>query len=129
MPGKDQGRYEAQTFDPFTNSAQWSRRFIGLKLFMALAEQGEAGYAEMIDHQARMGDVLRESLRHTGWRIVNSTPLPLVCFTREGLVPSRFLAASANAKSRGCRKRGSTGFPVCAHASPVSGPPNRTSIG
>jgi aromatic-L-amino-acid decarboxylase len=37
--------------------------------------------------------VLRDALRASGWSIVNSTPLPLVCFTREGLVPSRFLAA------------------------------------
>jgi hypothetical protein len=47
----------------------------------------------MIEHQARMGDVLRESLARAGWRIVNSTPLPLVCFTRGGLIASEFLAA------------------------------------
>ncbi len=81
------------TFDPLTNSAQWSRRFIGLKLFLSLAEQGEAGYAEMIDRQTRMGALLRELLRATGWRIVNQTPLPLVCFTREGLVPTNLLAS------------------------------------
>jgi aromatic-L-amino-acid decarboxylase len=79
--------------DPYTTSVQWSRRFIGLKLFLALAERGESGYVEMIDHQARMGDVLRASLRRAGWRIVNATPLPLVCFTRENLVTSRFLTA------------------------------------
>jgi aromatic-L-amino-acid decarboxylase len=45
----------------------------------------------MIEHQARMGDVLRETLTHAGWRIVNTTPLPVVCFTREGLVTSSFL--------------------------------------
>ncbi len=39
----------------------------------------------MIEHQTRMGHVLRESLRASGWRIVNTTPLPLVCFTRDGL--------------------------------------------
>ena len=39
-----------------------------------------------------MGDVLRRSLERTGWRIVNKTPLPLVCFTRDGLVTSKFLA-------------------------------------
>jgi len=77
--------------DPYTTSIQWSRRFIGLKLFMALAEHGEAGYVEMIEHQARMGDVLRDALARAGWRIVNDTPLPLVCFTRDGLVPARFL--------------------------------------
>ena len=46
----------------------------------------------MIEHQARMGDVLRASIERAGWRIVNSTPLPLVCFTRDGLVVSKFLA-------------------------------------
>jgi hypothetical protein len=40
-----------------------------------------------------MGDVLRERLIATGWRIMNDTPLPLVCFTRDGLVPSTLLAA------------------------------------
>jgi glutamate/tyrosine decarboxylase-like PLP-dependent enzyme len=89
MPGKKIG----PVFDPYTNSAQWSRRFIGLKLFMALAQQGEAGYAEMIEHQTRMGNLLRDALRASGWSILNSTPLPLVCFTREGLVPREFLAS------------------------------------
>jgi glutamate/tyrosine decarboxylase-like PLP-dependent enzyme len=89
MPGKKVG----PVFDPYTTSAQWSRRFIGLKLFLALAQLGEPGYVEMIEHQTRMGDVLRDALRASGWRIVNSTPLPLVCFTREGLVPATFLAA------------------------------------
>jgi aromatic-L-amino-acid decarboxylase len=89
MPGKKVG----PVFDPYTTSAQWSRRFIGLKLFLALAQYGESGYVEMIEHQTRMGDVLREALRASGWRIVNSTPLPLVCFTREGVVPATFLAA------------------------------------
>jgi aromatic-L-amino-acid/L-tryptophan decarboxylase len=78
--------------DPYTTSVQWSRRFIGLKLFLALAEHGESGYVEMIEHQARMGDVLREALVRAGWRIVNRTPLPLVCFTRDGLVVGKFLS-------------------------------------
>jgi glutamate/tyrosine decarboxylase-like PLP-dependent enzyme len=89
MPGKKIG----PVFDPYTNSAQWSRRFIGLKLFMALAQQGAGGYAEMIEHQTRMGNLLRDALRASGWSILNSTPLPLVCFTRDGLVPGEFLAS------------------------------------
>jgi len=36
--------------------------------------------------------VLRDALEASGWRIVNATPLPLVCFTRDGLVPAQFLA-------------------------------------
>jgi glutamate/tyrosine decarboxylase-like PLP-dependent enzyme len=89
MPGKTAGA----TFDPYTTSVQWSRRFIGLKLFLALAERGESGYIEMIEHQAYIGDVLRDSLRRTGWRIVNTSPLPVVCFTRDGLDTAGFLAA------------------------------------
>jgi aromatic-L-amino-acid decarboxylase len=88
MPGKTAG----PVADPYTTSVQWSRRFIGLKLFLALAQNGESGYAGMIEHQTRMGDVLRESLKCAGWRIVNTTPLPLVCFTRDGLDTAKFLA-------------------------------------
>lgn len=80
------------TFDPYTHSVQWSRRFTGLKLFMSAAECGESGLAAMIEHQARMGDVLRELLIASGWRIVNRTPLPVVCFTRDGLDVMDFLA-------------------------------------
>jgi aromatic-L-amino-acid decarboxylase len=89
MPRKTAG----PVVDPYTTSPQWSRRFIGLKLFLALAHYGESGYVEMIEHQTRMGDVLRESLKRAGWRVVNSTPLPLVCFTRDGLDTTKFLAA------------------------------------
>jgi glutamate/tyrosine decarboxylase-like PLP-dependent enzyme len=89
MPGKKVG----PVYDPFTTSAQWSRRFIGLKLFLALAERGESGYAAMIDHQTRMGNLLREALRAAGWRIANDTPLPLVCFTRDALAVNDFLTA------------------------------------
>ncbi|MGD0649504.1 MAG: pyridoxal-dependent decarboxylase [Acidobacteriaceae bacterium] len=88
MPKKPDGSPE----DPYSTSVQWSRRLIGLKLFLALAELGESGYVEMIDRQAEMGDLLRESLKSSGWRIVNTTPLPVVCFTREGLNTSELLS-------------------------------------
>lgn len=87
MPGKQDG----PVFDPLTHSIQWSRRFMGLKLFMALAERGEVGYAEMIERQAALGNMLRDLLIRSGWRVVNDTPLPLVCFTRDGLDVPRFL--------------------------------------
>jgi glutamate/tyrosine decarboxylase-like PLP-dependent enzyme len=87
------GKQSGPVFDPLTNSAQWSRRFIGLKLFLALAHLGEAGYASMIEHQTRLGNVLRQELRATGWQILNATPLPVLCFTREHLDPTAFIAA------------------------------------
>jgi len=38
--------------DPYTTTAQWARRAIGLKVFMALAEAGANGYSEIIERQA-----------------------------------------------------------------------------
>lgn len=85
------GKKTGPVCDPLASSIQWSRRFIGLKFFLALSQLGEAGYIEMIEHQAAMGRLLRDSLTASGWRIVNDTPLPLVCFTRDGLDVIRFL--------------------------------------
>jgi len=88
MPAKTDG----SVADPYTTSLQWSRRFTGLKLFLSLAHHGESGYAEMIERQTRLGELLRDLLQSAGWRVVNTTPLPVVCFTREGLDPAKFLA-------------------------------------
>ena len=70
--------------DPYAHSMQWSRRFIGLKVFLSLAVAGWEGYAESIRRQAALGDRLRERLREEGWIVVNDTPLPVVCFVDSG---------------------------------------------
>lgn len=85
MPG-EAGEH---TFDPYTTSVQWSRRAIGLKVFMALAELGLEGYRELIEHQAEMGDLLRARLRDTGWIVRNETPLPVVCFSHPDIQRGR----------------------------------------
>ena len=72
--------------DPYTATMQWSRRFTGLKVFLSLAVAGWDGYAEAIRHQTRMGDLLREKLAEAGWKVVNDTPLPTVCFV-DGTLP------------------------------------------
>jgi glutamate/tyrosine decarboxylase-like PLP-dependent enzyme len=74
-----------EVVDPFTHSIQWSRRFIGLKVFMSLLVAGWGGYAEAIRHQAAMGDRLRQGLLESGWGVVNRTPLPVVCFVDRAL--------------------------------------------
>lgn len=75
------------TFDPYTHSLQWSRRFIGLKVLLSLMVAGWEGYAAALRHQTRMGEVLRDKLRSAGWRIVNNTPLPVVCFIESDREP------------------------------------------
>jgi len=78
-----------ETADQYRTTLQWSRRAIGLKLFMCLAERGRSGLVERIDHQARLGDTLRTKLRNAGWIVVNDTMLPLVCFTHEDIRSNR----------------------------------------
>jgi glutamate/tyrosine decarboxylase-like PLP-dependent enzyme len=67
--------------DPFTHSMQWSRRFIGLKLFLSLAVAGWDGYAEVLRDQVRLGNLLRKQLVASNWKLHNRTPLPIVCTT------------------------------------------------
>lgn len=67
--------------DPFSHSFQWSRRFSGLKLYLSLLMFGMEGYAEVIGQQVETGNILRGLLKASGWRILNDTPLPVVCFT------------------------------------------------
>lgn len=72
---------EENTDDPYASSLQWSRRAIGLKVFLSLAHHGRSGYAKLIEHQADMGEALREGLRASGYLIENQTMLPVVCFS------------------------------------------------
>ena len=71
----------AEDLEPYQSTFQWSRRLMGLKVFMALASLSAGGYAQMLDAQVRMGNTLRHKLANAGWKVVNNTPLPLVCFT------------------------------------------------
>jgi glutamate/tyrosine decarboxylase-like PLP-dependent enzyme len=66
--------------DPFAHSMQWSRRFIGLKVFLSLAVAGFDGYEAAIDRMTAMGDRLRDGLQARRWRVLNETPLPICCF-------------------------------------------------
>ena len=84
MPGGTE-----DTFDPYITTIQWSRRFTGLKVFMALAEMGAAGYRKEIEQQARMGRELKARLVQNGWKVVNESPLPVVCFTHERIESER----------------------------------------
>ncbi|HEX4710606.1 pyridoxal phosphate-dependent decarboxylase family protein [Phenylobacterium sp.] len=66
--------------DPYVLSQQWSRRLVGLRLLLILAALGREGVARQIEHQADMGDLLRTKLAAAGWRVINDSPLPVVCY-------------------------------------------------
>lgn len=71
--------------DPFTSSIQWSRRALGVKVLLALAELSLEGWGALVERMADLGDALRARLRAAGWQIVNETPLPVVCATHGDL--------------------------------------------
>ena len=71
---------EPGTSDAYQYTVQWSRRFIGLKVFVTLAELGADGVAALVEHQTAMGDLLRAGITRAGWRLMNDSRLPLVCF-------------------------------------------------
>ena len=79
----------ADTFDPYVTTIQWSRRFIGLKLFMTLAELGWEGMSQLIEHQSQMSDLLRTRLEAKGWIVVNDSPLAVLCFTHPEIESGR----------------------------------------
>jgi glutamate/tyrosine decarboxylase-like PLP-dependent enzyme len=65
--------------DPYITSAQWSRRFLGLRLFLSLAAAGWEGYGEHVEHALLMIDLLRTQLVTRGWTIANASPVGVLC--------------------------------------------------
>ena len=66
--------------DPYARSMQWTRRFIGLKLYLTLAVAGWRGYHAAITGMIRTGVRMREALANAGWRAVSDSELPVTCF-------------------------------------------------
>ena len=65
--------------DPYVTSVQWSRRFLGLRLFLSLAAVGWAGHGEHVEHSVALTGLLKESLAARGWRIANEPALAVLC--------------------------------------------------
>jgi aromatic-L-amino-acid decarboxylase len=73
MPSHHAGR------DPYLNSVQWSRRFLGLRLFLSLAAAGWDGYARHVEHAIELAALLEAELRARGWTIANESPVAVIC--------------------------------------------------
>jgi glutamate/tyrosine decarboxylase-like PLP-dependent enzyme len=70
--------------DPYVTSVQWSRRFLGLRLFLSLATAGWAGHAEHVRRSIRLTALLGAELAARGWRIENDSPVAVLCVTPPG---------------------------------------------
>jgi len=66
------------SLDPYMNTLQWSRRFLGLRLFLSLAAAGWAGHAAHIERAVAQTAWIRGELERRGWSIVNDSPFALL---------------------------------------------------
>ncbi len=64
--------------DPYMNSAQWSRRFVGLRLFLSLAAAGWEGHGAHIERAVAQAAHIAVELRARGWAVVNDSPLAVL---------------------------------------------------
>jgi len=68
-----------QHLDPYVTTVQWSRRFLGLRLFLSLAAAGWSGYAEHVERSVALIGLLRDELTATGWTVANDSPMAVLC--------------------------------------------------
>jgi glutamate/tyrosine decarboxylase-like PLP-dependent enzyme len=68
-----------QYIDPYVTTVQWSRRFLGLRLFLSLAAAGWCGYADHVERSIALIGLLREELTALGWTAANDSPLGVLC--------------------------------------------------
>jgi glutamate/tyrosine decarboxylase-like PLP-dependent enzyme len=64
--------------DPYLNSVQWSRRFLGLRLFLALAAAGWEGLGAHVERGVEVIERIKEGLLALGWSIANDSPLAVL---------------------------------------------------
>jgi glutamate/tyrosine decarboxylase-like PLP-dependent enzyme len=72
MPSSESG------LDPYLNSPQWSRRFLGLRLFLALGAAGWEGFGAHVERSVEVIARVQERLVAAGWQVANDSPLAVL---------------------------------------------------
>jgi len=67
------------SIDPYINTVQWSRRFLGLRLFLSLGAVGWSGYAAHVERSIKVIAIVREELVARGWSVANDSQLAVLC--------------------------------------------------
>jgi len=70
---------QSASVDPYMTSLQWSRRFLGLRLFLCLAAAGWDGYGSHVERAVELMAVLRCTMTAKGWTVANDSPAAVVC--------------------------------------------------
>lgn len=65
--------------DLYVNSVQWSRRFVGLRMFLSLGVAGWEGYATHVERAIDLIDRLSERLTSKGWTRANDSKMAVAC--------------------------------------------------
>jgi glutamate/tyrosine decarboxylase-like PLP-dependent enzyme len=65
--------------DPYVSSMQWSRRFLGARLFLSLGAVGWRGYALHVERAVRVADTIHKQLADLGWSLANTSPVAVLC--------------------------------------------------
>ena len=87
--------------DPYVTTAQWSRRFLGVRLFLSLAAAGWRGYAQHVERAVDLIRHARELLVDGGWQIANDSSLAVVCVEPPASAPDvRTIASHVLASGR-----------------------------
>jgi aromatic-L-amino-acid decarboxylase len=87
--------------DPYVTTAQWSRRFLGLRLFLALAVAGWEGYGAHVEHAIAATELLAEKLSAVGWRRANRSQCGVLCMRPPiGAAPVPVIAAAVVASGK-----------------------------
>lgn len=73
--------------DPYVTSAQWSRRFLGLRLFLSLATAGWDGFAQHVERSVALLGLLQRQLTAHDWVTLNEPLVGVLC-----VVPPRSVA-------------------------------------
>jgi hypothetical protein len=64
--------------DPYLNSVQWSRRFLGLRLFLALSTAGWEGFGAHVERSVEVITRIKDRLVPLGWAVANDSPLAVL---------------------------------------------------
>jgi glutamate/tyrosine decarboxylase-like PLP-dependent enzyme len=69
----------ATRIDPYLNSVQWSRRFMGLRLLLSLGAAGWQGYGAHVERAVQVCEHIEKRLAARGWKIANDSRLAVLC--------------------------------------------------
>jgi len=64
--------------DPYLNTVQWSRRFLGLRLFLALSAAGWQGLGAHVERAVEVIERIKERLLSAGWSVANDSGLAVL---------------------------------------------------